>query len=336
MPPFRLFFARVAEAVPLAIAAICALGAVLGLGGLFSGWLDLATHGAPLWLAGGIFAWLLARLAPRALPRRLAQTLGVVAVLAAAPTIWPEVFAARSRPAPSNAPHQLRLIQFNAWDLNVDRPATIAWLLRERPDIIVMEEAQSDLTSPLRDQGGYHVSCQGGRPQWCTTAILSLEQPFAAGIDEAALPGRVMPLTRARFAAADGGTFTVVAAHFEWPTDPADQARQRKRVSALLAASGPRERLILAGDFNSAPWSFARRRDDAAWGLERRTRGLFTWPSPDRRVLGVGWPLALIPIDHVYAGADWRTVSVKRGPAVGSDHYPVVATLALSAKSNRR
>ena len=41
-------------------------------------------------------------------------------------------------------------------------------------------------------------------------------------------------------------------------------------------------------------------------------------------------PLPFLAIDHVYAGAAWRTVSVERGPARGSDHFPVVVTLALS------
>jgi endonuclease/exonuclease/phosphatase (EEP) superfamily protein YafD len=44
----------------------------------------------------------------------------------------------------------------------------------------------------------------------------------------------------------------------------------------------------------------------------------------------VSW-LGLVPflaIDHVYAGRDWATVKVERGPRVGSDHFPVVLTLA--------
>ena len=89
----------------------------------------------------------------------------------------------------------------------------------------------------------------------------------------------------------------------------------------------PKERLILSGDFNSTPWSFSRRHEDAMIGLERRTRGLFSWPA-DRGPAGMGLPFALLPIDHVYAGPGWRTVRVERGPLLGSDHYPVIVTLA--------
>ena len=89
-----------------------------------------------------------------------------------------------------------------------------------------------------------------------------------------------------------------------------------------LMKGRPREHVILVGDFNSTPWSFARRREETALGLERRTRILPTYPA--NGPFGV----ALLPIDHVYAGPGWGTVSINRGPRLGSDHYPIVAVLA--------
>ncbi|MDE2488701.1 MAG: endonuclease/exonuclease/phosphatase family protein, partial [Alphaproteobacteria bacterium] len=83
----------------------------------------------------------------------------------------------------------------------------------------------------------------------------------------------------------------------------------------------------VTGDFNSTPWSFSRRRWDKAFGLIRRDRALFSWPA-GKTVWGVKPPFPILPIDHVYAGPDWATVSIRRGPKLGSDHYPVVAILA--------
>jgi endonuclease/exonuclease/phosphatase (EEP) superfamily protein YafD len=45
-----------------------------------------------------------------------------------------------------------------------------------------------------------------------------------------------------------------------------------------------------------------------------------TWPAV---LHGVGG----IPIDQVLASRDWRLVPNNRGPAVGSDHLPVLARL---------
>jgi endonuclease/exonuclease/phosphatase (EEP) superfamily protein YafD len=88
------------------------------------------------------------------------------------------------------------------------------------------------------------------------------------------------------------------------------------------AAAFEARRLILTGDFNSAPWSFTLRRFDRRVGLRRRTRALATWPT--RRF---AMPFPFLAIDHVYAGSDWKTVSVRRGPRLGSDHFPVVVIL---------
>ena len=44
----------------------------------------------------------------------------------------------------------------------------------------------------------------------------------------------------------------------------------------------------------------------------------------------------LLPIDHLYAGPGWATVSVRRGPPLGSDHYPLVVTLAPVARDGPR
>jgi endonuclease/exonuclease/phosphatase (EEP) superfamily protein YafD len=134
-------------------------------------------------------------------------------------------------------------------------------------------------------------------------------------------------MARASFGARDGG-FTVIGVHYAWPT----MVRLQQAQAADLAFSLGRldhSRLILTGDFNSTPWSFERRREDARFHLERRTRALPSWPARNftsHRLLAI---VPFLPIDHVYAGSAWRTVSVERGPRLGSDHYPVIVRLAL-------
>ena len=88
-----------------------------------------------------------------------------------------------------------------------------------------------------------------------------------------------------------------------------------------------RKSLIVAGDFNSTPWSFSLRRQDAQFGLERRTRALFTFPVQTYSRYRAHAPFPLFPIDQIYAGSDWKTVSVTRGPRLGSDHLPTIAVL---------
>ena len=102
-------------------------------------------------------------------------------------------------------------------------------------------------------------------------------------------------------------------------------ARWPEREALIHLAEGQsREGLILAGDFNLTPWSFALTRLDHGLGLERRDRAIPSWPAK-RPVAGVQLTTpAILPIDHVYAGLRWRTVAIRRGPNMGSDHYPLI------------
>ena len=84
---------------------------------------------------------------------------------------------------------------------------------------------------------------------------------------------------------------------------------------------------------NVRPPSLALARMDEAYGLQRRSRGLATFPA--QAALGTsGWaglasnPM-LIGIDHIFASEDWVTVEIRVGPTTGSDHRPLVGSLVL-------
>lgn len=145
---------------------------------------------------------------------------------------------------------------------------------------------------------------------------------------------RVMsPVTLATFSDRRGD-YVLIGLHRPWPMNVDEVARQEAYLRRLVRSFGP-ETAIVVGDFNSTPWSFDRRREDEAMGLIRRTRALFSWPAD--RVSHNRSPthLPLLPIDHIYAGSGWRTVSVERGPRLGSDHYPVIVVLAPTGVGGR-
>ncbi|MEO8811843.1 MAG: endonuclease/exonuclease/phosphatase family protein, partial [Caulobacteraceae bacterium] len=162
-------------------------------------------------------------------------------------------------------------------------------------------------------------------PMRCTTLILSRAAPRAYG-------GWSSPDSEGRHSAAwarfgDGdGAFAVIGIHNLWPWPAGPQQAQTRRFAGKMAGFD-RQSLIVAGDFNSTPWSFALHRQDRLFGLERRTRALFSWPVRPWSRHKLITPLPIVPIDHIYAGRAWKTVSVTVGPKLGSDHLPVVAVL---------
>jgi endonuclease/exonuclease/phosphatase (EEP) superfamily protein YafD len=162
-------------------------------------------------------------------------------------------------------------------------------------------------------------------PQLCSTMILAKQKPVAeGGFDPHVSPTR-LSAAWARFGPARTG-FTVVGVHYRWPIPAGRQQVQSERLAKAIDGFNNKS-LIIAGDFNSTPWSCSLRRQDARFGLIRRTHALFSWPAAPFSHRRINSPLPFLPIDHVYAGADWRTVEVRRGPKLGSDHYPVVVTL---------
>lgn len=288
---------------------------MLALGGRFSERLDVLTHFAPVYLAAGAVVLVAAIFAER---RVVIAALGAVAVAASLALMAPELLRRQSAPTPAGAAGQIKVIQFNAGPASDRLEARLAWLAKEDPDILVVEDSlpvfQTALTYRLRR----HMAC--GRT--CEVAIFTRQRPVRI---ESPRRGRhgLGPAVAVAHVDHPAGTFPVVGTHYEWPIYLRNHRENGARLLQIVQPLA-KERLILAGDFNSTPWSFARRREDAALGIERRTHALPTWPANG------AFGLAFLPIDHLYAGRGWRTVSIRRGPRLGSDHYPVVAVLAPS------
>jgi endonuclease/exonuclease/phosphatase (EEP) superfamily protein YafD len=293
------------------------------LGGVVSDRLDVLAHFAPVTLTLAGLATLTALLSGTGRACFCAAVLGLFAIASSAALIAPEL-AAAARPLAAAPPlaERLRVLQFNVLRSNPEPEATAAAILAIDPDVIVLEEAHGPaaaIPKRLRSRYPHQVGCDDPRP--CGTRILSRRPPLEVG-------GLQAPHTRDGSVNAAwmtlplraGGRATVVGTHYTWPLPAGAQQAQSRALGALLRRF-PQETLIVTGDMNSTPWSFSLRRQDRRFNLERRTRGLFSWPA------AVGRP-AFLPIDHLYAGSAWRTVAVRRGRRTASDHYPVVADLA--------
>lgn len=308
---------------PLALlTAFCAGMAIAAQGGRVNATLDILTHFAPAWLAGSAVTLAAAFLFRGGLRWGIAIP-ALLGLVAAADLMAPEFLRSTGPHAPADAPGQIKIVQMNAWHENPDPEAILAWLDKERPDIVVIEENSWALRAALARRPQWHVGCAD-----CEVMMLSRVPALSVGRPPRRGWLHLGPITRGYFQDAHG-VFPVIGVHHAWPTDVADQQYQEQRLSAYIAETG-RERLIVAGDFNSTPWSFSRRRWDRAFGLTRRERALFSWPARLSDMMGeLGLPVPpLLAIDHVYAGPGWATVSVRRGPRLSSDHYPVVLTLA--------
>lgn len=306
----RFLVLDVLRSMALLAALLCGIGGVAGLLGALHPLLDVGSHLAPVWLVAGIVAAAAgALLDPR--PFKWPVWLGLAGAAASGLLVAAELVSVRA--SEPNAPgERLEIVQLNLWGKNTELLRTAAWILKEDADIVLLEEAASSAILPLlKDRYPWQITCH--HPHSCAPMILLKRPPAAYG------GVSTVPDPNLNWVRMDGpAPFTIAAIHQAKPYDPV-QPEQLKRTAGLLAGFDKRT-LIVAGDFNATPWSHALRWEGSMLGLERRTRAMASWPT---------WtPMPILPIDHVFAGDAWRTVEVRRGPRVGSDHYPVVITLA--------
>lgn len=316
MAPARIVLRDLA----LALAAIVASASVAAQGGRFSARLDVLSHFAAVYLALSIGFLVMAAfmsMQGRKLPMALLGAVGAIASLA---LMAPELLRpSPAAPQPDQGARRIKVIQFNAGGADHAVDAYVAWFRSQAPDAVVMQESTPLIRAAVMERLNLHMTCG----LTCDVAIFTKALPVSVERPRRGRHGAGPPVAFVSVSEADGG-YTLAGTHYVWPIHLFTYRENVARM-ALLLRQRPKDRLILTGDFNSASWSFARRREDVSMGLERRDRALATWPAT------MPFGLAFLPIDHVYAGAGWKTVEVVRGPRLGSDHYPLVATLALAS-----
>jgi endonuclease/exonuclease/phosphatase (EEP) superfamily protein YafD len=324
----------IATATAAEAAVFAAVFSIAGLGGAWSGWLDLLNNFAPIWFAVLMLATpLAALLVPRGVARWGVLALALSGLLVSGAEVLPELAAAVTLPhfgdgQPALA--ALKIVTFNTWSDN-DRPQQVVERVQAAdPDAFALIE----MGWPLLHHGiegfaaryPYRTTPKGGCPR--DMQIFS-KRPFSAWgcavTYDPARPEVTAAIVWGRTQAPDGRPFTFATTHYAWPFPGGGQAMQMAALTRWTTAHADGD-LILTGDFNLTPWSFALHRQDGKLKLMmRRDHAVFTWPATIARLYRPA-PFAILPIDHIYAGRAWRTLDVRRLARAGSDHYGIEAT----------
>lgn len=308
-------FRKVVSVLLLVIAALAAGCAVLAHGGHVSRTLDILAHLMPLYAIASLLAVLFA-LWVGANRRKTIMGLGAIGVLACALLSAPEWLRSTGEYASATTPGSIKIIQFNTLRSNTDINRTVDWLIGQRPDVVALSEARHDLRDVLLARTGWKTAGSHGSLMIFTPRqYVKMDRPTL-------IKGSHLTFVNASYVSTSG-EMEIVTTHLDWPTRPTFQ-RQPADLERVVGRL-PTERMLLLGDFNSTPWSQALQRLDRRLGLIRRDRAVATYPA---EILGRPWPLPFLAIDHIYAGPGWATVKVERGPWLGSDHYPLIVTLA--------
>lgn len=298
-------------------------GLVLGAGlialGVLARWypaLDIVNNGLPVLAVGGI---VLLALAFAARNRPLISA--AAAFLAVTFALLLSGVSGAAPEAPDGAARVLRVATFNLWGKNDHHLNTVAEFLAEtKADAVVLEEVRghhADFLKSLAAQYPYQVGDNG-------LAILSKHRILEDGrVDRGGQPFWMSLIIRWVKLEVDGTAIELAGVHLARPFYPELQEADIVALATFVhERSGP---LIVAGDFNMAPWTVKLKTFTKATGLGRFNTFYPTWPMRWRSL-----PLLPVaPIDNVFASPHFANLGTTVGPRLDSDHRPVIADLAL-------
>lgn len=225
---------------------------------------------------------------------------------------------------PTPQASSLKVVSFNLLTTNTANGAQIAdFLASSDADIAFIQEALplQPYLAEVEKVMPYRLGCDS--PTACDLMLLSRHKLTNIHIGQLSelSPNRIY---RADIAI-DGQQLAIVAPHLTKPYYENFQLHEFERLTSLLAKiSGP---VIMAGDFNSAPWAPGFVDMVQAAGLRTGPHEPGTWP-----VTAAQWG---IPIDHVLARAPAHIEAVHALPSsFGSNHRGLTAIIRLDPPAN--
>ncbi len=231
--------------------------------------------------------------------------------------------------------HDVTLLASNVLMENEDHGKVAALIERVDPDVVFLMETDARWVAALEPVlARYPTVLREPRDDhygliFATRLDATKARTLRLSVDD-------KPSVYAELTAPDGtSVFRFVGLHPQPPVPGEDTDERDAQV--LYAARFAREQngpVVTMGDFNDVAWSDTSQRFKRVGGYldPRIGRGLYASFNANH------W-LIRCPIDQVYVTPEVAVVAFGRGPHVGSDHFPLIATVrfdpAAASRLNR-
>ncbi|MEM7146006.1 MAG: endonuclease/exonuclease/phosphatase family protein [Verrucomicrobiota bacterium] len=216
----------------------------------------------------------------------------------------------------------LKLVSYNVYASNDRYEDVVAFLREENADVVLLLEVNWQWAGKLQELRELYPYEQGQVRAGSFGIRLMSKVPFSESavkiIGEIGVPSVEVVIE------ALGGDLRLFGTH---PAPPRGGDLSRFRNEQLVAMGRHLgeyrgEAMVVAGDMNVAPFSPHFREFLRATGLRDAARGYGLSPTWNRRV-----PWLTVPIDYVLVSEEIVVLEHRVGPALGSDHSPVIVTL---------
>lgn len=227
---------------------------------------------------------------------------------------------------PAVEAQSLRVMSFNLLSTNENYSGVIEYIETIDPDLVLLHEASRPWEVAMESAG---LDYQIIRPRsddliFGTLVLVRGEDVEAVSYGFAAASPRAVALSYV-----PPGWSTELTALGIHPLAPTDEERAQLRNAQIDFAADWAEQqtgaFFVVGDFNATPWSYPFRRLLDTAELENSQIGFGLQPSfsTDSNLL------LRVPIDHLVLSAALEVTNRQLGPALGSDHFPLVVDLQV-------
>jgi endonuclease/exonuclease/phosphatase (EEP) superfamily protein YafD len=230
-------------------------------------------------------------------------------------------YPALEQPAATPGERNLRLLVYNIYHLNPDLAAVVAEVQRADADLVFLMEYSHAVQQQIEPAFAAYPYRLIEPSRFTMGLALFSRIPFETTTVHRS-PDTRIPIYEVQLQF-DGQPFTFVGGH-PWPPQPRWGQLHRDQMADITAvaarSAGP---LIVAGDFNAAPWSFVMR-DLAAQADVRHVRAPLDLTKTWRPL-----PFFGLPVDHVLLSDAWQVTEYRYSAPGGSDHTPLIIDLVL-------
>ena len=228
-------------------------------------------------------------------------------------------------PIPVAEYQSLKAFSYNVLWSNKDYDRAIALIANEQPDIAIFQEVISGWSpalTALKSDFPYHIKSEKQEMEVYSKFPLLDPETILYGTYRGAIAADLLIGDRKV-------KFVATHAYPQLYWGKGGWEIRNKQLRDLKEYARRQQPIIIMGDLNISMWSPYYRSTIEGSGLRNARQGLGILPT--HSIVAPQFAALSAPIDHCLVSSDIQVKDFRLGPAIGSDHLPIIAELLIKS-----